>query len=58
MLKEFPTEEGVDLVNFNLALAYLYLGKEEKGALAFQSLIRKFPKSTYVGDSYFFIGEY
>lgn len=58
VLKEFPKGKNTDAINFDLALALQFLGKDAASAQAFSQLIKNYPKSTLVGDAYFFLGEY
>ncbi len=55
--KRFPGFEQMDLVIFNQAFAYQTLGDDSKAEPLYRHLVKKYPDSLLVPDSYLALGE-
>jgi TolA-binding protein len=58
ILKDFPKTKSADEITFNKAVALQYLGKEKDAARMYNQLIRQYPNSPIVGESYAALGDY
>jgi cellulose synthase operon protein C len=57
-LKDYPNDEKLSQALFFLGYNYYELGDADKGTKYYNELTRKFPKSSYVVEGYFALGEY
>lgn len=58
ILQEFPQYERLDEVMYYLGKGLVTAGKSKEGASYFSRLIKQFPGSKYLPDSYFQVAEY
>lgn len=58
ILSSYPRYARADQATFFLGSAYKDLGQEEQAADAFKKLVKLYPDSQYLPDSYVMIGEY
>jgi len=56
--KQFPRDKNMDQVLFFLGVSHFKRGNLTTGKNRYEELIKKFPKSIYVHDVYFELGEY
>ena len=57
-MKDYPNDEKQSQALFFLGYNYYELGDSEQGTKFYNELTRKFPKSQYVIEGYFALGEY
>ncbi len=56
--RQFPRDKNMDQVLFFLGVSYFKRGQLERGRQRYEALVKKFPKSEYVNDTNFELGEY
>lgn len=57
-LRDFPNDEKQSQALFFLGYNYFEMGDTKKGSEYYNTLTKKFPKSPYVWDSHFALGEF
>ncbi len=57
-LRDYPKDEKTSQALFFLGYNYFELGDTKKGSFYYDQLTQKFPKSPFVGEAHFALGEY
>lgn len=58
IIEKFPENIHGDKVLFNLASAFQYLNDDSRSIAAYSRLVEKYPKSSFVSDAHFSLGDY